>query len=94
VWPFICGFYIAALVAAKKYSLAKEKLFDLTRAVKLSCKENIGYGFNEWIKAQDGKPMGQDWQTWSAALYLYAAKCVEENNTPFFDVIRNISSLH
>ncbi len=32
--------------------------------------------------------MGQDWQTWSAALYLYAAKCVEERKTPIFDEIR------
>ena len=45
------------------------------------------FGFNEWIKAQDGRPMGQDWQTWSAALYLYAVKCVEEKRTPFFDEI-------
>jgi len=93
VWPFICGFYVAALVAAKKYSLANEKLFDLTRAIRLSSKDNIGFGFNEWIKAQDGKPMGQDWQSWSAALYLYAAKCVEDKKTPFFDEIRNISTL-
>jgi len=33
--------------------------------------------------------MGQDWQTWSAALYLYAAKCVELNETPFFEEMRN-----
>jgi hypothetical protein len=32
--------------------------------------------------------MGQDWQTWSAALYLYAVNCVEEKRTPFFDEIR------
>jgi hypothetical protein len=49
----------------------------------------LDYGFNEWHKAQDGLPMGQNWQTWSAALYLYAAKCVAERNTPFFDEIRN-----
>jgi len=35
--------------------------------------------------------MGQDWQTWSAALYLYAAKCVEDKKTPFFDDIRTCS---
>jgi len=93
VWPFICGFYVAALVAAKKYTLAGEKLLALTHSIKLSRKENVGFGFNEWIKAQDGKPMGQDWQTWSAALYLYAAKCVEDKKTPFFDEIRNISTL-
>jgi hypothetical protein len=36
--------------------------------------------------------MGQEWQTWSAALYRYAAKCVEEKRTPFFDEIRKIPS--
>jgi hypothetical protein len=88
IWPFICGFYVAALVAAKKYRLAEEKLFALTHIIKNSSSGNIEFGFNEWLKAQNGKAMGQDWQTWSAALYLYAAKCVEEKRTPFFDKIR------
>lgn len=88
IWPFISGIYIAALVAAKKYSLAKEKLDVLTQFVKMGRTDKAEFGFNEWIKAQDGKPMGQDWQTWSAALYLYAAKCVEDKCTPFFDDIR------
>ena len=92
IWPFISGFYVAALVTAKKYSLAGEKLLVLTRSIKISKSGNPGFGFNEWIKAQDGMPMGQDWQTWSAALYLYAVKCVEEKNTPFFDDIRNCSA--
>jgi len=89
IWPFICGFYVAALVAAGRYTLAREKLIILTRCIKISNTGSVNYGFNEWIKAQDGKPMGQEWQTWSAALYLYAVKCVEEKETPFFDEIRS-----
>jgi hypothetical protein len=89
IWPFICGFYVAALVAAKRFRLAEQKLAALTKLIRLSANKNLDFGFNEWIKAQDGKVMGQDWQTWSAALYLYAAKCVEEKGTPFFDEIRN-----
>ena len=88
IWPFICGFYVAALVAAKRFSLAKEKLIELTHAMQLSTDPNLAFGCNEWIKAQTGKPMGQNWQTWSAALYLYAAKCVEVNGTPFFEEMR------
>lgn len=92
IWPFICGFYVAALVAAKRYSLALEKLVALTKLIKKSSKASKSkpgeFGFNEWVKAQDGEPQGQDWQTWSAALYLYAVKCVEERCTPFFDEIR------
>jgi len=89
VWPFICALYVAALVAAKKFKLAEEKLIALTKLNKASASGTIAFGFNEWIKAQDGLPKGQDWQTWSASLYLYAAVCVEEKRTPFFEEIRN-----
>jgi hypothetical protein len=85
IWPFVCGFYVAALVAAKKYRLAEEKLLALTKIIQITTQKNLDFGFNEWLKAQNGKPMGQDWQTWSAALYLYAAYCVEEKSTPFFN---------
>ena len=103
IWPFICGFYVAALVAAKRFSLAEEKLMALTECIKkinphtenalhdidtAKHSEAKNYGFNEWIKAQDGEPKGQNWQTWSAAMYLYAAKCVEERSTPFFEKMR------
>jgi glycogen debranching enzyme len=94
IWPFICGFYLAALVAAKKYRLAEEKLLVLTHCIKKSRSPSVDFGFNEWIKAQNGQAMGQDWQTWSAALYLYAAKCVEEKRTPFFDHIRNYPEIN
>lgn len=116
IWPFICGFYVAALVAAKRFSLAEEKLMALTDCIKktnfdtahthsdIKKIENIAesldenasnaqktqYGFNEWIKAQDGEPKGQNWQSWSAAMYLYACKCVEEKQTPFFEAMRNL----
>ena len=92
IWPFVCGLYVAALVAAKKYKLAGEKLMALTNIIKNSNSVSVEFGFNEWLKAQNGKAMGQDWQTWSAALYLYAVKCVEEKRTPFFDKIRNCST--
>ena len=88
IWPFIAGFYVAALVAAKRFKLAEEKLIALTQCIKITRSENLDFGFNEWIKAQNGKPLGQDWQTWSAAMYLYAAKCVELKSTPFFDEMR------
>ncbi len=88
--PFICGFYVAALVAARQYKLAEEKLIALTMLIKISKNQQLGYGFNEWIKAQNGAVKGQDWQMWSAALYLYAAKCVEERRTPFFEKIRTL----
>jgi len=87
VWPFICGFYVAALVAAGAQTTAEVRLAALTDLVRLSREHDVAFGFNEWIRAQDGRPCGQDWQTWSAAMYLYAATCVERGNAIFFDDI-------
>ena len=84
IWPFIAGFYVAALVAAGKQTLAEEKLDELTAMVRSARTDGLAYGFNEWFCAQDNQPYGQDWQTWSAAMYLYAVKCVEERRAVFF----------
>lgn len=91
IWPFICGFYIAALVAAKRYALAEKRLLALTELIRPARKADVEFGFNEWIRAQDGTPQGQDWQSWSAAMYLYAAESVEQKRTPFFEEIRKNS---
>jgi len=88
VWPFICGFYIAALVAAGRFRLAQERLLTLAQLVRPARQADVEFGFNEWVRAQDGTPQGEDWQTWSAAMYLYAACCVERKTTPFFDEVR------
>jgi glycogen debranching enzyme len=88
VWPFVCGFYVAACVAAGRMALATRNLLALTELVKPWHENEEEWGFNEWIKAQTGQPSGRDWQTWSAALYLYAAGCVQQQCTPFFDEVR------
>ena len=88
VWPFLCGFYVAACVAAGRMDLARRRLIALTELVKPWHENEAKWGFNEWIKAQTGQPSGRDWQTWSAAMYLYAAECVEQGRTPYFDEIR------
>ncbi|OHB59409.1 MAG: amylo-alpha-1,6-glucosidase [Planctomycetes bacterium RBG_13_44_8b] len=92
IWPFICGFYIAALVTAGRYKLAEKKLVALAGLIKQSRVAQVDFGFNEWHRAQDGKPCGQDWQSWSAAMYLYAANCAETRKTPFFDEIRKVNN--
>lgn len=83
-WPFIAGFYVAALVAAGRLELAEQKLAALTALVRPARDPALAFGFNEWFRAQDGTPGGQDWQTWSAAMYLYAARAVEQASPPFF----------
>jgi hypothetical protein len=88
IWPFISGFHISAIVASGRYKLAEAKLLALTKLVAMSRNQELQFGFNEWHQAQDGTPKGQDWQTWSAAMYLYAAKCVEERNPLYFEFLR------
>jgi hypothetical protein len=84
VWPFIGGFYVAALVGAGEHDLALKKFMALSVLVQPARDHALTFGFNEWLRAQDCHPGGQDWQTWSAAMYLYAAACLEKNSTPFF----------
>jgi len=85
VWPFICAFYIVAALAAGLPKIAESNFAALTRAVRLARDQSLSFGFNEWLRAQDGAVMGQDWQTWSAAMYLYAANCLEQGKALFFD---------
>jgi hypothetical protein len=84
VWPFVCGFYVAALVAAGARARAAQKLIALAALVRPARNHPVAFGFNEWFRAQDGTPRGEDWQVWSAALYLYALAAVEQGQAPFF----------
>jgi len=85
IWPFISGLYVVTALAAGYPRLAEKKLAALTELIRHSRHRNMTFGFNEWIRAQDGTPRGQDWQTWSAAMYLYAANCMEKGRSLFFD---------
>ena len=84
IWPFIGGFYVAALVAAGHVPKAREALVSLTKAVKLTRNPLHTFGFNEWLLPLGPTPKGQDWQTWSASMYLYAEECVRTGKTPYF----------
>ncbi len=85
VWPFVCGFHIAAMVAAGEQDMAEKTLQSLTKLVRISRKLPPGaFGFNEWFRAQEGSPAGEDWQTWSASMYLYAAASVETGRALYF----------
>lgn len=87
IWPFIAGFYVVAALAAGCRRLAEKRLEALTELVRPARDPSLDYGFNEWFRAQDATPRGQDWQTWSAAMYLYAAICVEQGRALFFEDI-------
>jgi len=46
------------LKEVKRYALAEKRLLALTEIVRLARKADVEFGFNEWIRAQDGTPQG------------------------------------
>ena len=84
VWPFIGGFYIAALVKTKQIEKAKSELENLTSAVKLG--QNMEWEFNEWLHGKTGEP-GENstpYQAWTAGMYIFADECVKRGEVPYF----------
>jgi len=82
-WPFIGGFYVAALVQAGRIDEAERQLLALTAMNQVG--RAAPWGFNEWFHGISGQPMGYDHQSWSAALYIYAADCVQRGAVHVFN---------
>jgi len=70
VWPFIGGFYVAALLQAGRNDTARRALESLAEL-------NRQGGFNEWHHGETGAPMGVRDQAWSAGMYLFAFECLK-----------------
>ncbi len=77
IWPFIGGFYVAALVKAGRYSQAAAALVRLAEL-------NRDTEFCEWLHGETLAPMGVREQAWSAGMYLYAAECVASGSVRYF----------
>jgi glycogen debranching enzyme len=75
VWPFLGGFYVAALVKAGRHDAAKVALQSLAQL-------NQCGQFNEWHHGETGAPMGAQDQAWSAGMYLFACECVRRGRVP------------
>ena len=69
VWPFLGGFYVAALVKTGRGEAATAALRSLAHL-------NQCGQFNEWHHGETGAPMGARDQAWSAGMYLFAWECV------------------
>lgn len=82
IWPFLGGFYVAALVQAGRTEGAREHLQALARAVQQGVRG--AWEFNEWHHGVTGRPMGHPLQAWSAGLYVYAYHALERGEAPFF----------
>jgi glycogen debranching enzyme len=82
-WPFIGGFYVAALVKAGRLQEASYQLGKLAEMNRLGKKDE--WEFNEWFHGQSGRPMGYGGQSWSTAMYIFAHDCVERGNVNIFN---------
>ncbi len=82
IWPFLGGFYVAALVKTKRFLKAKKELELLARANS----RGVGreWGFNEWLDGKGGNPAGTSYQGWSAGTFIFAYTSVREKRVPFF----------
>jgi len=88
-WPFIGGVYVAALVQAGRLEEARCQLDKLTAMVRLGKKQE--WEFNEWFHGLSGRPMGFAGQSWSAAMYLFAADAVGRGRLQIFNPERGWS---
>ncbi|CAM4498445.1 GH15 family glucan-1,4-alpha-glucosidase [Paenibacillus endophyticus] len=79
IWPFVGGFYVAALMKAGKKEFAREELENLARANQVGKRSE--WEFNEWLNGRSGMPSGMAYQAWSAGMYIFAYKCVMEDAT-------------
>jgi len=80
IWPFVGGFYVAALVKAGRIEEAARQLEKLAAVNRLGI--DAEWEFNEWCHGQTGRPMGYPHQAWSAGMYVLAYRAVREGQLP------------
>ncbi len=78
VWPFIGGFWVAALALAGEGARASVELAKLARVNALD-----NWAFNEWLHGQTLEPRGMRGQSWNAAAFLIALDAVRTGGRGF-----------
>ena len=76
IWPFVGGFYGAALVKAGRRDEARHQLVRLAGVNRQGCETE--WEFKEWCHGRTGQPMGYPHQARSAGMYIFAYRCVAE----------------
>ncbi|MBI5669072.1 MAG: glycogen debranching protein [Chloroflexi bacterium] len=82
-WPFIGGFYVAALVQAGRLDEARAQLGKLAEMNRQGIRSE--WEFNEWFHGLSGRPMGYAGQSWSAAMFLFAQDAVQQGRVSVFN---------
>ncbi len=78
IWPFVGGFWVAALALAGEPQRARAELAKLARVNALD-----GWGFNEWLHGRTLAPGGMRGQSWNAAAFLIALDAVRAGGAGF-----------
>ncbi len=82
IWPYIGGFYVAALVKAGRLEQAEKQLRLLAEVNRLGVEKE--WEFNEWVHPLEKKAMGSSYHAWSGGAYLLAFKSVSDKKIAFF----------
>ena len=80
VWPFVGGFWVAALAQSGLREKAQRELVKLARANALD-----DWSFNEWLHGRTFAPSGMRGQSWNGAAFLIAQHAVSSRR-PIFAV--------
>jgi glycogen debranching enzyme len=67
IWPFVGGFWVAALAESGQREKAARELVKVARANALR-----DWEFNEWLHGRTLEPRGMRGQSWNAAAFLIA----------------------
>lgn len=78
IWPFVGGFWVAALALAGEGDRARAELAKLAGANALD-----GWAFNEWLHGRTLAPRGMRGQSWNAAAFLIALDAVRSGGAGF-----------
>jgi hypothetical protein len=74
VWPFLGGFYVAALLKRGRMEAAAQALQNLAQL-------NQCGQFNEWHHGETGVPLGAQDQAWTSGMYLFAWESVRSGQS-------------
>ena len=78
IWPFVGGFWVAALARAGRVREARAALADCARANALQ-----GWRFSEWLHGRTHACEGMAGQSWNAAAWLMADAVVTRGTRVF-----------
>ena len=78
IWPFVGGFWVAALALAGEGDRARAEVAKLAGANALD-----GWAFNEWLHGRTLAPRGMRGQSWNAAAFLIALDAVRTGGAGF-----------